>query len=300
MNLKSNDFLDTIWISIKKVFIFLKNLAISIYIFLKQKVFIPIKNGCAALVRFIKSKLFFKKLPTDESEIEPSKAEPVTESVWKTKALEDFQLWLSEMPFEQPPAMTATPDACDIYTMLSEFTALRQEIKLYNKDQNRTVAALNSVKGVTDEYGQIYTLFKEKTNQIAQLEQNIRMQSEKKAAFSFFDVRDSLIDGYKKSVEMSQRKGFFRRPPKDIYTICEGYEMAISRFDKSLSAMDIEPVQTDNMPFNSETMKVVETRIIPGIENGIVVETVSGGFVRGGELLRFAKVVVAQAPAPSS
>lgn len=300
MNLKSNDFLDTIWISIKKVFIFLKNLAISIYIFLKQKVFIPIKNGCVALVRFIKSKLFFKKLPTDESEIEPSNAEPVTESVWKTKALEDFQLWLSEMPSEQPPTMTATPDACDLYTMLSEFTALRQEIKLYNKDQNRTVAALNSVKGVTDEYGQIYTLFKEKTNQIAQLEQNIRMQSEKKAAFSFFDVRDSLIDGYKKSVEMSQRKGFFRRPPKDIYTICEGYEMAISHFDKSLSAMDIEPVQTDNMPFNSETMKVVETRIIPGIENGIVVETVSGGFVRGGELLRFAKVVVAQAPTPSS
>lgn len=300
MNLKSNDFLDTIWISIKKVFIFLKNLAISIYVFLKQKVFIPIKNGCAALVRFIKSKLFFKKLPTDESEIEPSNAEPVTESVWKTKALEDFQLWLSEMPSEQPPAITATPDTCDIYTMLSEFTALRQEIKLYNKDQNRTVAALNSVKGVTDEYGQIYTLFKEKTNQIAQLEQNIRMQSEKKAAFSFFDVRDSLIDGYKKSVEMSQRKGFFRRPPKDIYTICEGYEMAISRFDKSLSGMDIEPVQTDNMPFNSDTMKVVETRIIPGIENGTVVETVSGGFVRGGELLRFAKVVVAQAPTPSS
>ncbi len=296
MNFKSSELFDRTSMFMKRFFEFIKNFIKSLFLFSKQKVFMPIKNGCVALVYFIKSKLFSKKLPTDELENEQSNAEPVTESAWKTKALEDFQLWLSEMPSEEPPAMTATPDTCDIYTMLSEFTALRQEIKLYNKDQNRTVAALNSVKGVTDEYGQIYTLFKEKTNQIAQLEQNIRMNSEKKAAFSFFDVRDALIDGYRKSVEMSQRRGFFRRPPKDIYTICEGYEMAISRFDKALSAMDIEPIQTDNMPFNSETMKVVETRIIDGIENGTVVQTLSGGFVRGGDILRFAKVIVAQTP----
>ncbi|MBF0303012.1 MAG: nucleotide exchange factor GrpE [Desulfamplus sp.] len=298
MNFKSSELFDRTAMFIKRALEFIKNLIKSIFLFSKQKILIPIKNGFISLICFIRNKLSFNKPAMPEHE--EIAAEPVTEASWKIKALEDFQLWLSEIPSEKPPVMTATPDTCDLYTMLCEFTALRQEIKLYNKDQNRTVTALNSVKGVTDEYGEIYTLFKEKTNQIAQLEQNIRMNSERKSAFCFFDVRDALIDGYRKSVAMSQRKGFFRRPPKDIHIICEGYEMAISRFDKALSMMDIEPIQTDNVPFNSETMKVVETKFVHGIENGMVVQTVSGGFVRGREVLRFAKVVVAEPPTPSS
>lgn len=270
-----------------RFFMFIKRLAL----LFNEKIITPIKNTFAAIIRFIKNITIFKSAPPSE---EVAAQEPLTEVQWKVKALEDFQLWLSQIPSEEPPAMTATPDTCDLYTMLSEFTSLRQEIRAQNREQHRTVDALNSVKGVTDEYGEIYTLFKEKTNQIAQLEQNIRLNSEKKATISFFDVRDSLVSGYKSSVEMASRKGFFRRPPKDIHTICQGYEMAISRFDNALSTMNIEPVQTDNNPFNPETMKIVESREVSDIENGMVIETVSAGFVRGGEVLRFAKVVVAQ------
>ncbi|MBF0468319.1 MAG: nucleotide exchange factor GrpE [Desulfamplus sp.] len=256
-----------------------------------EKITTPVKNAFARIISLIKSISFFKKGSSSEALNNP---EPVTQAKWKTTALEDFKLWLSEIPSDQPSVMTATPDSCDLYTMLSEFTALRQEIRMQNREQHRTVNALNSVKGVTDEYGEIYTLFKEKTSQIAQLEQNIRLNAEKKSANSFFDVRDSLARGYRASVDIAQRKGFFRRPPKDIHTICEGYEMAINKFDKALSMMDIEPIQTDNAPFNPETMKVVETRDVFGVENGMVIETVSGGFARGREVLRFAKVVVAQ------
>ncbi|MBF0204557.1 MAG: nucleotide exchange factor GrpE, partial [Desulfamplus sp.] len=236
-------------------------------------------------ITIVKAPANFEKTPPPE---------PINEAQWKITALEDFKLWLLQIPSEQPPVMMATPDTCDLFTMLSEFTALRQEIRMQNREQHRTVNALNSVKGVTDEYGEIYTLFKEKTNQLAQLEQNVRLNAEKKTTASFFDVRDSLVRGYRASVEMAARKGLFRRPPKDIHTICEGYEMAINRFDKALSMMDIEPIQTDNVPFNPETMKVVETREFFGIENDRVIETVSGGFARGREVLRFAKVIVAK------
>ncbi|MBF0211671.1 MAG: nucleotide exchange factor GrpE [Desulfamplus sp.] len=301
MNLQSDEtILDKASIFIKKIVAFIKNLAISIVLFIKNKIFIPIKNGFIASLNFIKNRVIdkiFLKLPNRAKQEESiEKPAITTEAQWKLAALEDFKLWLSEIPSEEPPAMTATPDTCDIYTMLSEFIALRQEIKMQNREQNRTVNALNSVKGVTDEYGEIYTLFKEKTNQIAQLEQNIRMSSEKKSASYFFDVRDSLERGYRASVDMANKKGLFWRPPKDIHTICEGYEMAISRFDKALSMMDIEPIQTDNMPFNPETMKVVETKDVVGVENGIVIETISSGFVRGSDVLRFAKVVVAKNP----
>ncbi|MBF0210169.1 MAG: nucleotide exchange factor GrpE [Desulfamplus sp.] len=290
--------LDRVKMFISKIVMFIKNFVSATILFLNQKVFTPLKNIFFTLIRFIKEKLSFKKSDQRAPEISVPQT-PITETAWKVTALEDFKKWLSEIPSEDPPALTATPDTCDLYTMLSEFIALRQEIKIQTKEQNRTINALNSVKGVTDEYGEIYTLFKEKTNQIAQLEQNIRMSSEKKSASCFFDVRDALERGYRESVEMANRTGFFRRPPKDIHKICEGYEMAITNFDKALSIMDIEPIQSDKMPFNPETMKIVETRDIIGIENGTVVETLSGGFVRGREVLRFAKVIIAQSPLPS-
>ena len=307
MNFKSNELMDRASMLMNRFVLFIKNIVKSIALFFNEKIFKPIKNYSTKLIIYIKNFItdknnfrlpnFFKGVSIfskNKEHLAEEQQPPITEVEWKINALEDFKLWLSEIPSEQPPVMTATPDACDLYTMLSEFTALRQEIKMQNREQNRTINALNSVKGVTDEYGQIYTLFKEKTNQIAQLEQNVRLNSEKKSASSFFDVRDSLVRGYRASVDMSNRKGFFSRPPKDIHTICEGYEMAINRFDKALSIMDIEPIQTDNVPFNPETMKVVETREIAGLESGMVIETVSGGFVRGREVLRFAKVIVAQ------
>lgn len=264
-----------------------------LFLLFNEKIITPVKNVSSTLFRYIKNISIFKSsTPSEEEEIAPP--EPVTEVEWKVTALEDFKLWLSQIPSEQPPVMTATPETCDLYTMLSEFTALRQEIKAQNREQHRTVDALNSVKGVTDEYGEIYTLFKEKTNQIAQLEQNIRLNSEKKSTACFFDVRDSLVSGYKASVEMANRKGFFRRPPKDISTICDGYEEAINQFDKALSMMSVEPIITDNTPFNPATMKAVETREVSHVDNGMVIETVSGGFARGREVLRFAKVVVAK------
>ncbi|SLM33204.1 hypothetical protein MTBBW1_950002 [Desulfamplus magnetovallimortis] len=167
---------------------------------------------------------------------------------------------------------------------------------MQNREQHRTVAALNSVKNVTDEYENFFRIFKEKTNELAQLEQNIRQNCEKKSVAHFFDVRDSLVRGHNASVEIASKKGFFTRPPKGIEKISEGYEMAINRFDKALSMMDIDPVETNQMPFNSETMKAVETREMHGVENGIVIETISGGFIRGKEVLRHAKVVVSHAP----
>ena len=48
---------------------------------------------------------------------------------WKQKALVDFKNWLDDLPDTQPVAEDPHMDACDLYTLLSEFSALRQEIR---------------------------------------------------------------------------------------------------------------------------------------------------------------------------
>ena len=272
---------------------------ISIAQFFNNYLVSPVKRWWLAILAFFKN-LSFSQSPDDalDNVVASDSDEPVTDEKWKEAALDEFKTWLAELPETESQVKNVTPDTCDLYTMLSEFIALRQEIKMQNREQHRTVAALNSVKSVTDQYDQIFKIFKERTHQLSQLEENIRLNSEKKAVTHFFDLRDSLVRGHKASVEIANKRGFFTRPPKGIEKISEGYEMAISRFDKAISMMDVEPVETYQAQFNPNTMKAIETRTVNIGEDGVVLETVSGGFVRGKEVMRHAQVVVSHVPQP--
>lgn len=223
--------------------------------------------------------------------------EPVWEAdgteQWKNRALADFKSWLSEIPAQAPSALSATPDTCDLYTLLSEFTSLKQEIKMQNREQLRTVKALTEIQSMTDAYKDVMDHFNDKTKSIATLEQNIRRETEKRTVLYFLDIRDTLIRGSKVCEAASRKKGFFRRPPKDMDNIRGSYDMAIRKFDASLALLDIYPMDTDGVAFDPMTMKALEATPVPGMDKGIVVETVSGGFKRGNVALRHAQVIVA-------
>ena len=119
------------------------------------------------------------RIPLENNEVQP----------WKTKVLEDFKAWLSDVPDQVPPALSVTPETCDLYTLLSEFTALKQEIKMQNREQHRTLKTLSQITGMTDACREAIDHFNEKTKQIATLEQNIRRQTEKKTVSYFLDIR---------------------------------------------------------------------------------------------------------------
>jgi len=231
----------------------------------------------------------------DEDEI--SEDRPALETggmqPWKTKVLEDFETWLSEVPDQAPPALSVTPDTCDLYTLLSEFTALKQEIKMQNREQHRTLKALGQITTMTDAYDEVMAHFNEKTKQIADLEQNIRMETEKRTVSYFFDVRDSLVRGRAACPASVSQKGFFRRAPKNMDNIRDGYDMVIRKFDASLALLGIHPLASTGAVFDPMAMRALESRTTEGVEKGTVVETVSGGFKRGNEILRYAQVVVA-------
>lgn len=212
---------------------------------------------------------------------------------WKTKILEDFQAWLSEVPDQAPPTLSVTPDTCDLYTLLSEFTALKQEIKMQNREQHRTLNALNQITAMTDAYGEVVAQFNEKTKQIALLEQNVRMETEKRTVSYFLDVRDSLVRGRDACPASGAKMGFFQRASKNMNNIRDGYDMAIRKFDASLALLDIHPVVPTGTVFDPMEMNALESRVIEGVEKGTVVETVSTGFKRGDQMLRYAQVIVA-------
>jgi len=212
---------------------------------------------------------------------------------WKAKSLNDFQNWLIDLPDDLSPMDSATMDSCDLYTLLSEFSALRQEIKLQNREQHRAIRTLSET---LDEYQKTSELFKNRSEGIALLEDRIREtsieDSEKRTVIPFLDMRDALSRGYISSKRIAENKSMLRPAPKGIESAVEGYAMAIRRFDRALASVDIFPLACKGKPFNPKTMKAVGIKSIEGIQNGIVVEELLTGFVRKNEVIRFAEVTV--------
>lgn len=210
---------------------------------------------------------------------------------WKEKVFNDFSAWLAALPEDNPSDdMSETLRSCDLFTLLSEFTALKQEIRIQNREQSKTLAALG---GFTEVYQETAELFRNRTQAISHLEENIRRSSEKRALMPFMDVRDALMRGRHASMSIATVKSFFRPAPKGIDGITEGYEMALRRMDKAMASADIMVVETVGKKFDPRTMKAVDKRSGSGSEKGIVVEELLTGFVRGDEVMRTAEVIVA-------
>ena len=212
-------------------------------------------------------------------------------AAWKTKALEDFGQWLSEIPDSRPPSKFANVESCDLFTLLSEFSALRQEIRFQNREQARTVGSFDEIFAVVREAAET---FKAKAKDIETLEENIRLNCEKRASIPFFDVRDALVRGHGAAETVMANKSFFRPLPKGMEGVLEGYEMALRRMDKALGSLDVFPVETLGKKFDPKTMKAIGKEKAPGKDPGEVIEEVAGGFVRKGEILKTARVIVAE------
>jgi len=217
---------------------------------------------------------------------------------WKEKSVTDFKYWLADLPDDLPAGKSATLDSCDLFTILSEFSSLRQEIRIQSREQQRAIKSLNQF---IDSYHQTTELFRVQSEGIAQLEERIRLVSEKdseknqtKLALPFLDMRDALIRGLRASQNLSSSKSFLRPVPKGINGTIEGYEMAIRRFDRALSTVGIKAIKAVGKKFNPKYMKAIETKSVSGQEKGIVLEELVSGFICNDEIVRTAEVVVSE------
>ncbi len=187
---------------------------------------------------------------------------------WKETALEDFRNWLAEMPEQITKKDGTVLESCDLYTLLSEFGSLRQEIKFQNREQGKAIESLNSL---SKNYEQTLRLFGERTMHMDEMEEKIRTSAERRTALPFLDIRDALVRGRESGIEVMNQKGFFVSVPKGIEGVVEGYDMAIRRFDRCLKLIGMEKIETIGKPFDAKTMKAIEKRLDSTVESGTVV-----------------------------
>ncbi len=225
---------------------------------------------------------------------------------WKQRALMDFRLWIAELPEAPLPRETAGTPSPDLFTLLSEFAGLRQEIRMQNREQNRSLREMEDVRRAFDEARNLFNekshafddRLKENARALEAMEERIRRAAEKKALLPFLEVRDALERGLAAARSAAEtppkRRGWFRTAPQAMEGMIKGYEMALRRCDRALAQADIRPLAALGNPFDPERMRAVSIRSAPEAEKGQVVSVQLVGFVRGSEVIRTAEVIVGE------
>ena len=214
---------------------------------------------------------------------------PEPDGDWKREALEDFRRWLDAAGDDVAgPDEPETVD-CDLRDLFAELAALRQEVRLQNREQAR---ASRELSAAAESHETAARRTGRGDEALAALEERASRTAEVRCLAATLEVRDALVRGQDAAVRLRDRRRLFRRPPRGVAGVAEGYELAIRRFDRVLSRFEVRRVETVGQPFDGRIMHAVEARRVAGMEDGRVVEELRSGFVRGDDVLRLADVAV--------
>ena len=229
---------------------------------------------------------------------------------WKQQALAEFKQWLDELAVappeaEQEPDQGAAP--CDLRDLFAELAALRQEVRLQNREQSRAGRELASAAARYDEANRVVEA---RDQELAAFEDRVARAAENRCLLPVLDLRDALVRGRDAAARLRKagnkgnkgnkgrkgpRKGarkLLRRMQPGIAGVIEGYELAIRRCDRMLAQFGVHAVPTVAARFDARTMHAVDTRRVKQQAEGVVVEEYIAGFVRDGAVLRLAEVAV--------
>ena len=204
----------------------------------------------------------------------------------------------TEATWSAPHAGTSEPD---LYTLLRELTALRQEVRLQNREQGKAVREFQEARRHFSEH-----LTRAEAQALRQAEESARAQAVQAWAKTLLPVRDALSRGLHvaRSALERRRHSFWRRLwPTNLAaheSLVQGYEMALHRLAQSLEGQGITVLKTVGERFDPSCMTAVETTFDATLPEQYVVHEVASGFMHGSSLIRCAEVIVNVATKPTA
>lgn len=237
----------------------------------------------------------------------------------KNDLLTQFRVFLENQPVtETDPAQTV-----DLFSLYSEFIALRSEIKLQTLQFKATFEQWQSATE-TQQTQLLMELQQCRSTQATQQREIKRI-----LLLEFLEIRDRLETGnhfFEKYQTLTQEcvdligryeappvtgwKRFFRQgvPPQDnslnkiqkslkrlkegLWKVGEGQAITVRRLDQTLTRHDVRPLEVLHKPFDSQSMRLIEDDHYPNLADGIVTTELRKGFQWENEILRLAEVKV--------
>lgn len=213
--------------------------------------------------------------------------------------LTDFRAWLEEFAARGEPA-PAPPQTVDLFTLMSQFTALRHEVNMQTK----------AVRGAVEQNADL-------VKQLAAVPTPDSGEELRPVAKALIDITDALSLSLAQMAKLrdtagallqepAPAQGFFSRlfgsaPPRDSTKLkqlaaaaADGYTMSLLRVERLFPDLQLEPIIRLGEPFDPETMEAIEVLGDTGQPSGTVIQTVRPGYLWRGKVFRFAQVKVAR------
>ncbi len=180
--------------------------------------------------------------------------------------------------------------APDLFTLLAELAALKNEVKLESRQ----------VKTALDQFRELFDSLRESQGRLAD-EQQQRCDQARAAdrrdgrdlLLELLDLRDRIQAGADQAARF--RPGWFsrrRRAPMLIAGLADGMALNLRRLDEILARRGVRPLSAVGRAFDPHRMHAAELSSDPERPNGQVVAELRPGWLLDDELLRAAEVVV--------
>lgn len=232
---------------------------------------------------------------------------------------------LAELAREEEPAADAAPAGCDLYSLWSALTALREETRIQGRhfrQLSETVAPLAglepAVNEALDAHGQALAEARRLGAQVAgargERERELRRDAQRQAVLLMLDARDRLERGLASARGALEAIGkpvrghfdFLRRFGSDItrnaadaaHALRQGYELTLESLTEGLEQLGVRPISCLGELFDPRWMNAADLAETAAAPEGTVLEVYRNGYTWNGEPLRPAQVKVARAPTP--
>jgi molecular chaperone GrpE len=213
----------------------------------------------------------------------------------RRQMVEAVTAWLNDLAEAEPPPPGLAPEiigssepAPDLFSMLSQLTALTRETQLQGRATSRLHAELSAALTQLTETMTTPEAIARKLGE-ARREARLELLTE------LLDVRDRFTRGLAEAQRRLKRlqgiRAYFGQRPV-LEALVEGNLLARERFDDLLRRLDVREIPCLGRPFDPTVMQAVEVVQVSDAVPGTVLDVFRPGYTSNGRVLRVAEVKV--------
>ncbi len=212
------------------------------------------------------------------------------DDVTKDELTRQFRTCLEQLPEDCGAAIEAE-GPIDLYSLFSELTALKNEVRIESRQ----------VKSALDEFKAVFTTLQDAQEQMsAELVQGRKDRLEVSRAIlrpllrELLDLHDRIATGLK-TTQTHRPSLLFRCSRRDtrlLESLREGQQISLRRLDALLASYQVRPVEVVGEKFDPNCMHAAATEHRPDLADALVTTELRRGFTWHEELLRIPEVKI--------
>jgi len=208
----------------------------------------------------------------------------------KEQLVAQFRRYLETAGAEDEGPPVASGEV-DLFTLFTELAALKNEIRLESRQVKQ---ALEHSRELIDSLNENNSRLNEELLRRRQGEDALRQRAERPLLLEILELRDR-VEAAGQSLQ-SHQPGLLERwaggSGRLIGSVGEGLEITLRRVDGLLSQYQVTPIEPLGKRMDPACMRVCGAEQQDDREDGIVLAEVRKGYLRAGQVLRLAEVIV--------